>query len=281
MTESKTINDVLVSGSMLLTDAATARLDCEILLAHIIGKDRNYFYSHPESVISAAHIADFNSMLLKRARGYPVAYLLGQKEFWSLPFTVDSNTLVPRPETERLVEIALELIPPDTTLNVLDLGTGSGAIAVSVAAERTKCTVTATDICPYALARARENTGVNAITGIQFIESDWFENIGPTRYDIILSNPPYVESDNPGFINGEIRYEPRLALDGGPRGLDAYYRIIPAATRHLNASGYLVLEHGYLQGGILRNMLEQNHYKNIETRSDYSGLERITLARYS
>jgi len=280
MPDTTTIRDLLQSAKGRLRDADTAQLDCEVLLATVIKRDRNYLYTHPEAVVTRSEIADFNSLISKRADGYPVAYLTGWKEFWSIPLSVDRNTLIPRPETELLIETALEFIDKDANLNVLDLGTGSGAIAIALARERPLCPITASDISMNALSLAMANARSNNLPNIRFLKSDWFSELDPQRYDIILSNPPYVESGDPGFNNSEIRYEPRIALDGGAGGMDAYFRIIPAAARHLSGRGRLLVEHGHTQGGPVRQLFRDCHYLDITTRKDYAGHERLTFARY-
>ncbi len=273
-----TIRLLLFYAQNKLTGSASARLDSEILLSTVTGYPREYLYSHPETSISPSHLADFNSLLVRRAAGYPVAYLTGQREFWSVPLLVNPNVLIPRPETEGLVETALELAGRKTNLNILDLGTGCGAIAIAIAREKPLCGVTATDISSEALSLAGENAAINDVSDISFRISDWFSELRNTRYDIILCNPPYVESTDPYLTEGDLRYEPRLALDGGTHGLDAYQKIIPAARRHLNENGHLILEHGCNQAGAVRRLLEHYHYKNISTRSDCSDLERVTHA---
>ncbi len=273
-----TLRDLLQSALQQLPQTDSARLDCEILLCSVLKQERYFLYAHPDTPIDSRDQADFNSLLAKRAAGFPVAYLTGWKEFWSLHIEVNQHALIPRPETEQLVELALESTPANTKSTILDLGTGSGAIAIAIATERPDCRITATDISLPALSLAQQNAERLGLNNIRFVHSDWFSATGAQRFDLIISNPPYVESDHSGFITGDIRHEPRLALDGGSHGLDAYRRIIPAGIASLSTRGRLLLEHGHSQGELIRQLFRHNHYLNIETKQDYSGLDRVTLA---
>lgn len=276
MATSYTIETLLDSACRRLRQFESARLDAEILLSVVLNKGREYLYAHSESIPDGEAVVDFNSLVNKRSQGYPIAYLTGTREFWSMQFIVNRHTLIPRPETELLVEAALDRIPVDRELQILDLGTGCGAIAAAIARERPNAKVVASDISRDSLATASENTRRHGLSNIRFVYSDWFSELRRHVFHVIVCNPPYVESDNPGFIENEIRYEPRLALDGGYRGLQAYHRIIPAALRHLTANGYLLLEHGAAQGENIRRILKGSHYCEIQTVRDYSGLDRIT-----
>jgi len=280
MPDTLTIRELLQASQTHLLNLDSGRLDCELLLAYVLGRDRNYLYSRPEQPVSPASAADFRSLLAKRASGYPLAYLTGYKEFWSTRLTVNRDALIPRPETELLIEIILELTDKDARLKILDLGTGTGAIAIAVAKERPHSTVTATDISNAALALAMENARANNITNIRFVQSDWFTELGRKQFDIILSNPPYVDSGDPALLAGEIRHEPRIALDGGHGGMDAIHRIVPAAGSHLTNRGWILLEHGYNQGQAVRDILLFCRFRDITTRQDYASHERITFACY-
>lgn len=272
-----TIQALLDSAYHRLQRFESARLDAEILLSAVLNTGREYLYAHPEHALASEAIIDFNSLINKRSQGYPIAYLTGIKEFWSIPLIVNRHTLIPRPETELLVETALDRIPVDQDLNILDLGTGCGAIAIAIARERPNITVIATDISHDTLATASENAYRHGLKNIQFKHSDWFSELDRYTFHIIVSNPPYVESGNHNLVESEIRYEPRLALDGGHQGLQAFTQIIPAAVRYLSANGCLLLEHGANQGEMVRRILKDNHYYDIQTINDYSGQERISF----
>lgn len=273
-----TIREILNLAEQRLAAAGAARLDCELLLASVMERDRAYLYAHASEALDAAALADFNALVSSRAAGYPVAYLTGWKEFWSFRLSVNRHTLIPRPETEHLVEAALMLAEGGDPLHILDLGTGTGAIALALASERPHSRVTATDLSLQALAVARENAARLRLPNLRFVQSDWFSGLRHQRFDIIVCNPPYVETGDPGFTSGEIRHEPRLALDGGRHGLDAYHRVIPEAVRHLSGKGHLLLEHGYTQGEPVRELLRHCRYLGITTLRDYAGHERITHA---
>jgi len=276
--QTASIRDLLQAASACLPDSGTARLECEILLCNVINQERHFLYAHPESTISESELADFNSLITKRAAGFPVAYLTGTREFWSLQLEVNQQTLIPRPETELLVELVLATTRIDSQASILDLGTGSGAIAIAIASERPACNIIASDVSLPALSMARQNASRLGLNNICFVSSDWYSSLGPQRFDLIISNPPYVESNDSGFTSGDIRHEPRIALDGGLHGLDSYHRVIPAATAFLKGGGKLLLEHGHNQAEAVRELFQHSHYLNIETKQDYAGLDRVTLA---
>jgi release factor glutamine methyltransferase len=273
-----TVRELLAHGRKQLAHIDSGLIDSEVLLCAVLEQQRHYLFAHADAGVSVSELADFNSLIAKRAAGFPVAYLTGKREFWSLPLQVNQHTLIPRPETERLVELTLESIPAEKNVRVLDLGTGSGAIAIAIARERPACTVTAIDISQPALAMAQQNATRLGINNIRFIHSDWFSATTAQSYDLIVSNPPYVESGDSGFVSGDIRYEPRIALDGGVQGLEAYRRIIPAAIGFLVSGGRLLFEHGHTQGEPVRQLFLYNRYRDIQTFQDYAGLDRITLA---
>lgn len=231
-------------GAALAAVSDTARLEAELLLGTVAGLGRVAIMAHPERLLAAEAVARFDAAVLRRAGGEPLAYVLGRREFWSLALTVDANVLVPRPETELLVEHALAL-PLAAGARVLDVGTGSGAIALAVRHERPDLAVVAVDRSAAALAVARNN-GEALGLDVEWLESDWLAALEGRRFDLIVSNPPYVASGDPHF-DGDLRFEPRLALDGGDDGLDAYRAILEAAPAHLAAGGQLLFEHGFDQ----------------------------------
>jgi len=265
-----------------------ARLDAEVLLAHVLDQSRSWLYAHSDAIVEKEDLERFGQLLTKRINGVPVAILTGHQEFWSLPLQVSSDVLVPRPETEQLVEVALANIGSIRSPRILELGTGSGAIAIALACERPDAEITATDLSTSALAVASANAGHISKTQqhfpqIRFIESDWFSalidpaNGGSQQFDLIVSNPPYLASDDP-HLQGDIRHEPRSALVSGPKGLDALSEIISVAPDFLPQAGRLILEHGATQAQQLHEMLQGANYTCIETCHDLAGLARITTA---
>ena len=269
---------LLRAASEHLCSSDSPRLDAEILLAATLGIGRSWLYAHPEMTVSQTSVADFMRLLNSRRAGYPVAYLTGLKEFRSLIFQINRHTLIPRPETELLVDMALERIPHHNQVGVLDLGTGSGAVAVAMAVSRPHCAVTAVDLSTDALAVARENAAANAVTDISFLQSDWFENLRNRRFDAVLCNPPYVGFPHSVLPANEIRFEPRLALDGGYNGTACFCIIISSGLKHINPGGFMIIEHAHDQGKFVRQQFELNHYRGIVTRRDLAGHERHTCA---
>lgn len=274
------VRDLLAEAEQCLQAIESARLDAEILLANSMQTDRSSLYAYPQRKVSEDVVKNFRLFLHKRMDHYPVAYLTGSKEFWSLELTVNQHTLIPRPETECLVETALKYIPEGQRSEILDLGTGSGAIAIAIASERALCHVLAVDVSREALMVASGNARAHNISNIQFMESDWFSQLRGRQFDLIISNPPYVESANTGFSHGEIRHEPRLALDGGQYGMQAFAHLIPSATHFLKAGARLVLEHGHQQAEEIRQIFIDNRYREIYSGQDYAGLDRLSFAQW-
>ena len=257
----------------------SARLDAELLLAHCLGKPRSYLYSWPEQVLSETCWRQFQQLVERRLQPTPVAYLLGRREFYSLEFETRPQALVPRPETELLVEQALERIPADRTVRVCDLGTGTGIIAITLKKQRPQAQVYATDVDPDCLALARANAKRHSVD-IEWIESDWYSNIPPgLRFDMILANPPYIAADHPFLRQGDLPAEPQLALTPGATGLEALQQIIEGAHQYLADDGVLLLEHGYDQQAAVAELLEQNGFGAIRCEPDLNGLPRCTIAK--
>lgn len=275
---SATVKDLLVEAERRLQHLETARLDAEVLLALVLNVGRESLYAHPEKTLTPGLAADFQSLVARRSEGFPVAYLTGYREFFSAELLISRATLIPRPETELLVEAALTLMPEDASLNILDIGTGCGTIAVTIARERPRCHVTAADISDEALAVARKNALRYGIMNIGFRISDWFSAFSGEVFDMVVCNPPYVDSNDKAFESGEIRYEPRIALDGGYQGMQTINHIIPVALDHLKQDAPLILEHGNDQGEYVRSLFISSRYSSVETRRDYAGLERVSLA---
>ncbi len=274
------VRDLLADAERRLHTIASARLDAEILLASSMQTDRASLYAYPERELSEEIATNFILLVNKRLDNYPVAYLTGTKEFWSLELSVNQHTLIPRPETECVVETALGYIPDHQHGDILDLGTGSGAIAIAIAKERPECQVIAVDLSQEALVVAHSNAHSHGIMNIEFIQSDWFSALQGRSFDVIIANPPYVSSDDSAFNTGEIRHEPRLALDGGHHGMQAITHLVPAATHFLKPMAYLVLEHGHEQAEDIRHLLANNRYKNIHSKQDYAGLDRLSFAQW-
>ena len=275
-----TIASALRDAGDRLTLSDSPRLDAEILLAHVLGQARSYLYAHANDLLTADQTAAFETLLQQRQHRVPVAYLTGCREFWSLPLAVTSATLVPRPETELLVETALTLIADNSDMLIADIGTGSGAIAIALASERRHIGIVATDNSDAALAVARHNADKLCPHRIDFRLGDWLEPLGAGRYDMIVSNPPYVEANSPAFETSELGHEPRAALAAGADGLAALQQLIHAAGNYLNQDGWLLLEHGSDQVRALTYLLESCGYRNVTTHSDEAGLPRLTLAKW-
>ncbi len=261
-----------------LPDSPTARLDAELLLAAALGKSRSYLHTWPEKIVSSEDALTFAKYLQRRRGGEPVAYILGQQGFWKLDLEVAPHTLIPRPDTELLVEAALELLPATPT-TVLDLGTGSGAIALALASERPAWRVTAVDRVLEAVALAERNRQRLHLNNATVLNSHWFSALAGHTYDLIISNPPYIASNDPHLVEGDVRFEPASALVAGHDGLDDLRHITAEAPVHLNAGGWLLLEHGYDQAAAVRDLLLNQGFEEVHSRVDLGGHERITVGR--
>ncbi|ASQ46706.1 peptide chain release factor N(5)-glutamine methyltransferase [Legionella clemsonensis] len=255
----------------------SARLDAEILLAHLLMKNRSYLYAHPEATLTQVQWQTFQRLISKRLEGTPVAYLTGTREFWSLSLKVCEDTLIPRPETELLVELTLILLANKKEAQILDLGTGSGAIALACASEKPQWAITACDCSLGALQTAEENAARLGLSNVYFYHSDWFENISTdTLFDAIIANPPYVAVNDPHLKEGDVRFEPQLALVSGEHGLNALNHIIKHSLARLKPGGLLLLEHGFDQKSAVTSMLKDYGYTEIQCWQDWQGNDRIT-----
>ena len=263
----------------LRTTSESPRADAEILLAHCLGKSRTWLFTWADKTLESAVITAFQGLVTERLRGVPIAHLIGYREFWTLNLKVTPDTLIPRPETELLVETALSLLPT-THANVLDLGTGTGAIALSIASERPDCAVTACDFSAAALAVAQENAQSHGITNATFVQSDWFTALPAQRFALIVSNPPYIEAADPHLQQGDVRFEPLSALAAGSDGLDDIRQIIHYAPDWLAHTGWLLLEHGYNQGQAVTALLQERGFQAVRCLRDLAGNERVSLGQW-
>jgi release factor glutamine methyltransferase len=259
--------------------ADAARLEAEVLLAACLDKPRSYLHAWPERQIEPRQRDRFAALISRRAAGEPVAYLLERREFWSLPLTVTPDTLIPRPETETLVALALEKMPVDGLLRIADLGTGCGAIALAIARERPRSEVIATDISQAALSVAKGNAGRLGLGNVRFVAGMWCRALAAVAFDFILSNPPYVTETDPHLQEGDVRYEPRMALAAGPDGMDDLRRIVTCAHDRLRRDGWLMLEHGYDQGEKVMRLMQAQGYREVSDHADAAGVSRVTMGR--
>ncbi len=251
-----------------------------MLLCHVLGRERSYLYAWPERELEDELLAAYQALLARRLTGEPVAYLTGHREFWSMTLSVSPATLIPRPETERLVEIALDRLPIGVARDVLDLGTGSGAIALALARERPACRVTAVDASAEALAVARENARQHHLNHVRFLQGSWFGPLAAERFDLVVSNPPYIRAEDPHLGRGDVRFEPAAALAAGADGLEAIRVIVGSAPAYLQPRGWLLLEHGYDQADAVRSLLVEAGFVEVFTKPDWEGRDRISGGRH-
>jgi release factor glutamine methyltransferase len=275
---SSSIGSLLKQAAGILgTDAA--RLEAEILLAACLDRPRSHLFAWPERQVEPWQQERFATLISRRASGEPIAYLLGRREFWSLPLTVTPETLIPRPETETLVTLALEKIPQDSALRIADLGTGTGAIALAIARERPRSEVIATDISPAALSVAKGNATRLDLDNVWFVCGSWCQALTADALDFVLSNPPYVAETDPHLREGDLRFEPRKALAAGPAGMDDLQRIVPCAHARLHRDGWLIVEHGYDQGDKVMQLMKTQGFREISDHADAAGLSRVSMGR--
>jgi release factor glutamine methyltransferase len=276
------IRALLEEGAARLARVADdPRREAEVLLGAALGRTRAWLLANPEERVLDCEATDlYEAFVTRRRHGEPVAYLLGEKEFWSLPLRVQPGVLVPRPETELLVERALAHFPADVAFAALDLATGCGAAALAIAHERPRCHVTATDVSPVAVATARGNAAQLGFDArVDVLQGSWYEPVAGQRFDLIVSNPPYIAGDDPRVEPGVRRYEPAAALFSGPTGLEALQAIVAEAPRHLLSDGWLIVEHGDLQGAAVRDLFERARFTDVRTHRDLAGLDRCTEGR--
>jgi release factor glutamine methyltransferase len=265
----------------LQTVSDSARLDAELLLCEALVRPRSYLYTWPEHELGEVEQQALEVLVQRRLRGEPIAHILGRREFWSLELAVSTDTLIPRPETELLVEAALERIPLEAEWHVADLGTGSGAIALAIASERPRCRITAVERSAGALAVAQENASRLGIANIEFLQGDWFAPLAGRRFEMILSNPPYIPDSDPHLSQGDVRFEPLTALASGADGLDDIRRLVAGAPDFLSPPAWLLLEHGYDQGAAVTGLLRQAGFVEVEDLADLQGHGRVAAGRWT
>ena len=272
------INDAFKYAKQKLDSSNSRRIDSEILLCSVLNCNRTKLYAYPDKVLSFDDKKKYKELISKRSEGYPIAYLTEQKEFWGHTLNINDNILIPRPETELLVEKALKLISIFSLNKILELGTGSGAIAIAIASEKPNVNIKATDIKDNIIKIASKNADLYEIKNIKFVKSNWFSDIKKNNFDLIVSNPPYVSGDDPVLRNSDIRFEPVSALVSGNDGLDDLKKIIRESSNYLKNNGWLVVEHAYDQGAKVRKLFLENKFTS-KTIKDYNKLERITFGR--
>ena len=260
------------------THSDTAALDARVLLCAVLEQTQTYLYTWPDKLLTETHLQRFTQMVEQRAQGRPVAYITGTRDFWTFTLNVSDATLIPRPDTEILVEEALSRLPEGPSA-ICDLGTGTGAIALALASERPQALVTGVDFQPEAVVLATANAAALNITNVRFIQSSWFDSLTGQQFNLIASNPPYVEQNSEYLKQGDVRFEPDSALTSGADGLDDIRLIISAAPAHLLPGGWLLLEHGYQQGPAIRELLQQRGFNQISTARDLAGQPRVTIGQ--
>jgi release factor glutamine methyltransferase len=276
----ETVPGARVDGLLRQACARIEAVDAQWLLAHVLARTPAWLYAHGDAAVDAAAVARYDALVVRRAAGEPVAYLTGTRGFWTFELTVTADTLIPRAETEVLVELALARLPGDRDLRVADLGTGSGAIAIALARERPRARVLATDASGAALAVARGNAQRLAVANLQFKSGDWCAALGEARFDLIASNPPYIEAADPHLQQGDLRHEPIAALASGDDGLDAIRRIVADTPSHLLPGGWLLLEHGWTQATAVRALLQQAGFEAVDTHRDLESRDRVSVGRW-
>lgn len=275
-----TIGEVFRRAVATLTSTSpTPRLDAEVLLIYVCGIDRSQLIARDETALSGEQQQRLDNLLERRKRGEPIAYLTGVREFWSLELNVSPATLIPRPETELLVEKALDRISLDAEWTIADPGTGSGAMALALAKERPRCRVIATDISPAALEVAKSNARKFSLANVEFREGDWFIPLAGETLDMVVSNPPYVRADDSHLRQGDVRFEPAIALVSGNDGLDAIRHLAEYAPKLLRPGGWLMFEHGSDQAGAIDELLHRHGYRDIVSHRDLAGHVRVTACR--
>lgn len=285
MNNPSTIKACLQQAQLLLNDISdSSRLDAEVLLAFVMQKNRTWLYTWSDKIPSPDQLQQFNLLVSQRQQGTPIAYLTGEKEFWSLPLQVSPATLIPRGDTEILVEVALELAQtlqqknPQENIRILDLGTGTGAIALALASELPTAKITAVDKMPQAVELAEKNCAALGFKNVTVLHSDWFSAITLQKFHVIVSNPPYIDEQDPHLKQGDVRFEPLTALVAPNQGLADIQHIAEHAKQHLLPNGFLCVEHGWQQADAVQSVFTQSGYVGVKTVKDYGGNDRVTVA---
>lgn len=273
------IKSCLRRASELQALSDSAHLDVELLLARVLQRDRSYLFTWPEKILTEQQLIEFEQLFSRRLKGVPIAHILGEREFWSLPLQVNASTLIPRPDTELLIELALELIP-SACAEVVDLGTGTGAIALALASEKPDWNIVALDQSADACDLAESNRQALSFNRVSVVRSDWFAAIETCqRFDLIVSNPPYIDKDDHHLGEGDVRFEPLSALVAEDSGLADIKRITQDAQQYLKAGGYLLFEHGYQQAQAVREILSAAGFSSVRSEQDLNGNDRATLGQ--
>ncbi|MDO7084446.1 peptide chain release factor N(5)-glutamine methyltransferase [Pseudocolwellia sp. AS88] len=287
LTEKNSIKTQIEFGTALLEKVSdSAKLDSQVLLSFVLDKEINYLYTWPEKLLTEDQYISYSSLLQERLLGKPIAYITGIKEFWSLPFYCDESTLIPRPDTEVLIEIILEEVEENiesksNSISCIDLGTGTGAIALALASEKPKWDIEAIDYNKNAVALAQRNAKHLAINNVNIYQSDWFLSVSTDkRFDVIISNPPYIDENDIHLSQGDVRFEPLTALVAEDQGLADITKIVNQAIPYLKQGGYLFFEHGYNQGEAVRNIMLASGFSKVQTIQDYGENDRVTFATF-
>ncbi len=275
------IKSVLTKAASTLASVSdSALLDAEVLLCQALNQPRSHLRAWPDKLLQPKQLAMFRTLLTQRQQGTPVAYITGNREFWSRDFQVTADVLIPRPDTELLIELSLKVIPADEPVRIIDMGTGSGIIAITLAAERPHAQISAIDFSLAALRIAKLNADNHHISNIQFYHSDWFANVPNGKFNLIISNPPYIAEDDPHLQQGDVRFEPQTALSAPEQGLADIKVIADTARNYLEPCGHLLIEHGYNQQQQVQTLFRNLHYDNVQTYLDLSGQPRVSYGQF-
>jgi release factor glutamine methyltransferase len=275
-----TIKTILAhAANTLANHSDSPLLDAEVLLGFVLGKPRTYLRAWCDNTLTDEQLTAFAVLIKQRQQGTPIAYLAGTREFWSRDFRVTPEVLIPRPDTELLIELSLELIPENQAIKLIDLGTGSGIIAVTLAAERPNAHAIAVDASLAALAIAQYNARQHQLTDIEFYQSDWFTNVPKSLFDLVISNPPYIDPEDEHLQQGDVRFEPKSALIADNKGLSDIQIIADEARRYLKPLGHLLIEHGYNQAPQVQAIFNALAYDKVQSYRDLSGQARVTYGQ--